>query len=734
MDTNAAVPCLFTIRNLRKTFREANGAPRVALDIDRLNIYRNKITAVIGPSGSGKSTLINILGGLEDPDNGTTINLSLDGQPPKPLVTSSVYLSRHASYAFQHDHLLLNGGVALNLRIVSNDYENPEARHMALSYAGLDDLIAPDEEKFLAKRAWMLSGGERQRLNVSRALLRDPKVFFADEPSGNLDPELSNRVISSLCEWVRAKTHRSLVLVTHDYELASFADNLVILLDGTVVYADDCPHTREEIKTLLHKVKAEEEQRKNRGRGSPQPEAGTVTEIEEMRSMEPAETEYQTKKGKRRARAFRHSGTLALEELFGPSTAPGFVPFLSRFKRWPSFFVFTLIIILLSVALLTEKFSNSYFEKSIRDPRLRNVIIAGNPLHQKETHLTPELVTSLEDPEKGSYAVPNKGVFPRTNGSFEEMLVVNPETEERLWRENLQLLRMSSSEPVAEDTPLLTVEGEKTGRSLAEAMKDLDRKPGEVAIALDRKYFERMATRAGITNTGVKGVFQLRGHSGSGRDVILLGLYEDSIPDRYHVFQGIMSMTSYVNWLSEQDPGRLMNGEPRSYQRLAIYFDEHIYESTFRALDKTLFEFNRDNFKKLTKLLIVSKKFKINLTTLVLGVCLIACIYVVLVAAELLRSVKRSALILCAHAVSPWVFIVSIWLQLLIILSMAYVFAYVIISIFSARIGMAYFFTTVLAATKYIGVALVLAYVVVLCIVFKSSRNRSGIAQKLKGE
>jgi ABC-type lipoprotein export system ATPase subunit len=211
-------------RGLVKTYGEGRGAVRV-LDGADLDVERGELVAVVGRSGSGKSTLLHLLGALDRADAGT---LEVAGERLERLSESALTaVRRHdVGFVFQSFHLLpeLSGveNVLLPARLARDGLEAaPRARDL-LERLGL----AP-----VARRLpTTLSGGERQRLAIARALVNDPSLVLADEPTGNLDDE-SGAAVLDLLRRVAAG-ERAVVLVTHDRAATALADRVLTLRDG----------------------------------------------------------------------------------------------------------------------------------------------------------------------------------------------------------------------------------------------------------------------------------------------------------------------------------------------------------------------------------------------------------------------------------------------------------------------------------------------------------------------
>lgn len=194
-----------------------------------LEIPEREITAIVGPSGAGKTTLLQVAGTLLAPDSGRVV---YDGEevtrlPDKQL---SAFRNRHIGFVFQFHQLLPEfdalGNVALPARIGGVRKSKAEARAMELlAMLGLAERAR--------HRPAQLSGGECQRVAVARALINNPEVVFADEPTGSLDSH-NRRELQTLFSTLCRDLGQTFVIVTHDPSLASIASNTVTMDDGFV--------------------------------------------------------------------------------------------------------------------------------------------------------------------------------------------------------------------------------------------------------------------------------------------------------------------------------------------------------------------------------------------------------------------------------------------------------------------------------------------------------------------
>jgi putative ABC transport system ATP-binding protein len=214
--------------DVRKVY--GSGANAVtALDGVSLALPRGTFTAVMGPSGSGKSTLLQCAAGLEEPTSGQV----LVGGVPLPRRGGEAALTRfrreRVGFVFQHLNLLpaltVEQNVALPLRLAGRPVDGGRVAD-AVRRVGLGDR--------LRRRPAELSGGEQQRVAVARALLTEPELLFADEPTGALDTRTAREVLELLRRTVLDRG-RTLVMVTHDPVAAAHADTVLFLADGQLV-------------------------------------------------------------------------------------------------------------------------------------------------------------------------------------------------------------------------------------------------------------------------------------------------------------------------------------------------------------------------------------------------------------------------------------------------------------------------------------------------------------------
>ncbi|BFO18988.1 ABC transporter ATP-binding protein [Streptomyces sp. KM77-8] len=216
-----------------------------ALDGVTLGLARGTFTAVMGPSGSGKSTLLQCAAGLDRPDSGI---VRVDGKELTGGGEAELTKFRRGriGFVFQQYNLLETLTVAQNtvlpLKLAGRRVDRGRAREI-LSAVGLGDR--------LGHRPGQLSGGQRQRVAIARALVTEPRVIFADEPTGALDTRSAREVLTLLQQAVRAHG-RTVVMVTHDPVAASYADSVLFLADGRLAGRMDAPTADAVAERLAH--------------------------------------------------------------------------------------------------------------------------------------------------------------------------------------------------------------------------------------------------------------------------------------------------------------------------------------------------------------------------------------------------------------------------------------------------------------------------------------------------
>jgi lipoprotein-releasing system ATP-binding protein len=196
------------------------------------HIEQGESLAIIGPSGSGKTTLLNLLGTLDTADQGqlTFDGQSIDAYSPKKL---ALFRNQEIGFVFQTHHLLPQLNVLENVMLPTLAFGNKKARNQSenLALKWLDKVGLSDK---IDKLPAQLSGGECQRVAVVRALINQPKLILADEPTGSLDQESADQ-LSKLLLQISQEEKVSLVVVTHSEKLANKMQKVLELKDGRIV-------------------------------------------------------------------------------------------------------------------------------------------------------------------------------------------------------------------------------------------------------------------------------------------------------------------------------------------------------------------------------------------------------------------------------------------------------------------------------------------------------------------
>lgn len=204
------------------------GDVQVLKGID-LNVNQGEIVSVVGASGAGKTTLLQVLGTLDRPDGGSVI---LDGVNVEKLNERdlSAFRNKNIGFVFQFHHLLPEFTAIENVCIPA--YIAKKTRHQAQQRA-TELLKLLNLEHRMHHKPSEMSGGEKQRVAVARALINDPLVILADEPSGNLDTK-NRQELHELFFQLRDRFNQTFIIVTHDMELAQMSDRKIVISDGRI--------------------------------------------------------------------------------------------------------------------------------------------------------------------------------------------------------------------------------------------------------------------------------------------------------------------------------------------------------------------------------------------------------------------------------------------------------------------------------------------------------------------
>ena len=228
------------VKNLYKLYKVGDEIVR-ALDGVDFEIHKGEFCAIVGTSGSGKSTLLNMLAGLERPTKGSIV---IGGQRIENLNEEELVAFRrnNVGFIFQSFHLMGTMNALENIALPLTFRGEDKKLRLKKAEKMLELVGLKKHRKHMPNQ---MSGGQQQRVGVARALVVDPKIIFADEPTGNLDSHTSEEVMQLMQKVVREQK-KTLVMVTHDNHLATYADRIFHISDGKIIKIEENDRTRED--------------------------------------------------------------------------------------------------------------------------------------------------------------------------------------------------------------------------------------------------------------------------------------------------------------------------------------------------------------------------------------------------------------------------------------------------------------------------------------------------------
>ena len=211
------------VSNLCKSFGEGFAKVNVLNGVN-MSVEAGEMCTILGPSGSGKSTLLNVVGGLDNADEGEIV---VDGKNIVPYDSEelSAFRRRYLGFVFQFYNLVPNLTVLENIEVGAYLSDNPLNTDEILSVLGLSDF----KDRFPRE----LSGGQQQRCSIGRALVKNPKLLLCDEPTGALDYKTSKDILA-LIEKINAEYNTTILIVTHNQTISEMTHKTVYLKDGAV--------------------------------------------------------------------------------------------------------------------------------------------------------------------------------------------------------------------------------------------------------------------------------------------------------------------------------------------------------------------------------------------------------------------------------------------------------------------------------------------------------------------
>ena len=234
-----SINTIIELKDLKRYFKAGDTVVK-ALDGINLQIHEGEFVVILGPSGSGKTTLLNQIGGIDKPSEGEVIvaGKNITKLKDKEL---TAYRAKTIGWVFQFFNLIPSltaiENVMLGLELAGDTRNMEERARELLAVVGLEG----KEDRFPAH----LSGGEQQRVALSRAMVKKPKIIVADEPTGNLDHKTGLEVVD-LMKSLNKKEGITIVTVTHDTSLISFADRVLYLQDGKII-KEEIPSAKENL-------------------------------------------------------------------------------------------------------------------------------------------------------------------------------------------------------------------------------------------------------------------------------------------------------------------------------------------------------------------------------------------------------------------------------------------------------------------------------------------------------
>lgn len=223
---------ILEVKNLSKIYGKGDTMVK-ALDNVSFSVDRGEFVAIIGPSGSGKSTLLHILGGVDTPTGGNVIINDVDISTLNETALA-IFRRRQIGLVYQFYNLIPILTVEENLTLpLLLDGRKPDKRQIS----GLTEKLGLSER--LTHLPNQLSGGQQQRVSIGRALVNNPALLLADEPTGNLDSENSREIVALLRHFNK-ELNQTVIIITHDEKIALSADRIIAIEDGRI--------TRDEVR------------------------------------------------------------------------------------------------------------------------------------------------------------------------------------------------------------------------------------------------------------------------------------------------------------------------------------------------------------------------------------------------------------------------------------------------------------------------------------------------------
>jgi len=691
----------FKIRNLVKDYHQHDARQAAALSITSLDIRHGGIIAVVGGSGSGKTTLLNLLSGLELPDrvDGVVLDLELsDGKTYKLGGSGADSFPRNkVSYVFQQGYLLNQASIEVNLAMtrraagLTADSRSLEA---LLELAHLNHKRTPAESrKGLSDRAITLSGGQQQRINIARALGRDPEILFADELSSSLDPETAAEVLTDIRNWIyddaeskdRTTLRRTMIWVTHDYELASqFADTLLVLKDGDL--ATNC-HRPIELGEGEQRVSSKDIKR--------WVSLGEVPEsIAKFDNTEVIEDEGVTEAAQRDSPSANHlafSNFLSgiqlscMESFHSPfPSSSGIVNLGKRIVRpligyagWVRALQLAAILALVIIITYGQKEVIRYFDAQLNDSSLRHVVVNQNMRQVRKTILNDETLQQLSS-ELAMFGGKTRTATSAAFGRHTESVDAYPEKDDNIqpgYVAEIAIGVISGDEPVYQDLMVHPIDEEVPNcdaRTKVTASK-LIPYADELKLIVSASYLEdyRKMFKRDLCDEPFVDLWD----KGAPRTFRVVG-FADKLPaDGYEQYDALIQVDVWRTWYARMDKRQMT-----SFPRASVYFNRTNHSDVIRTLKQRGFAFDREIISKFERLMATSAKLRNTFLVIsYLTLAVAATVAGALVWSYLLQNARAIA-VLRAHDAWLWPLLGAIPFQLL--LTFIYALLYIAAGIF----------------------------------------------------
>ena len=230
---------ILEVKNLTKTYGRGDSLVKAVDDVS-LTVNEGEFVAIIGASGSGKSTLLHLIGGVDRPDEKKKSEIIIDGTDITKLNDNKLALFRrdHIGIIYQFYNLIpvltVKENITLPADLAKNDVDEKRLKEL------IKNLGLTDRENYLPNQ---LSGGQQQRTAIGRALYGQPALILAGEPTGNLDSKAGEEIVK-LLKLANEKYHQTIILVTHDLNIAKEAGRVITVADGKIVSDKGTRHER----------------------------------------------------------------------------------------------------------------------------------------------------------------------------------------------------------------------------------------------------------------------------------------------------------------------------------------------------------------------------------------------------------------------------------------------------------------------------------------------------------